>query len=99
MGMHFPALARRIVEEHRRCVSTETANRRELLLHRIPGIAAELHGRGLYPSVERILERLPERSRRDWKTISFAVRKAHKALGMPAQIRAEVCEPIMGNAV
>jgi hypothetical protein len=83
MGVHFPALAQRIVEEHRRCVSTDTENRRELLLHRIPGIAAELHGRGLYPSVERILERLPERSRRDWKTISFAVREAHKALGMP----------------
>lgn len=82
MGVHFPVLARRIVEEHRRHVSAETANRRALLLRRIPDIAAELHSPGLYPSVERILEHLPEKSRRDWKTISFAVREAHKALGI-----------------
>ena len=82
MNVHFSSLTRRIVEEHRRSVSGETANRRELLLHRIPGIAAELHSCGLYPSVERILERLPKRSRRNWKTISFAVREAHKALGI-----------------
>jgi hypothetical protein len=82
MGVHFPALARRIVEGHRRSVSAEAAKRRALLLRRIPDIAAELHKQGVYPSVERILERLPERSRRDWKTISFMVREAHKALGI-----------------
>lgn len=83
ISVHFPALARSIVAEHCRSVLAETANRRALLLRRIPGIAAELHSRGLYPSVERILERLPNRSRRDWKTISFAVREAHRALGIP----------------
>lgn len=83
MHKHFRALARMIVSQHRRYVSAETASRHELLLRRIPDIAAELHSQGLYPSVERILERLPERSRRDWKTISFAVREAHKALGIP----------------
>lgn len=82
IGVHFSALARRIVEGHRRFVLAETANRHELLLHRIPEIAAELHSQGSYPSVERILERLPERSRREWKMISFAVREAHKALGI-----------------
>jgi TniQ len=82
MGVHFPALARRIVEEHRRSVSAETAKRRALLLRRIPDIAAELHRQGLYPSVERILEHLPERSRGDWKTITFTVREAHKSLGI-----------------
>jgi hypothetical protein len=83
MGVHFPALARRIVEEHHRFVLAENANRHELLLRPIPDIAAELHGQGFYPSVERILERLPERCRRDWKTISFAAREARKALGIP----------------
>lgn len=83
MSVHFPALARRIVQEHRRSVLAETANRRALLLRRIPNIAGELHKQGLYPSVERILQRLPERYRRDWKTVSFAVREAHKALGIP----------------
>jgi hypothetical protein len=82
MGVHFPALARRIVEGHRRSISAEAAKRRALLLRRIPDIAAELHKQGVYPSIERILERLPERSRRDWKTISFMVREAHKALGI-----------------
>jgi len=83
MNKHFPVVARMIIDEHRRFVSAETAYRHELLLHRIPGIAAELHNQGLYPSVERILEHLPEKSRRDWKTITFAVREAHKALGIP----------------
>lgn len=83
MNKHFRTVARMIVEQHRRYVSGGTANRHELLLHRIPDIAVELHSQGLYPSVERILERLPERSRRDWKTISVAVREAHKALGIP----------------
>lgn len=82
MNKHFPGVARMIVEQHRRHVSAEAVNRHELLLRGIPHIAAELHSRGLYPSVERILERLPEKSRRDWKTITFAVREAHKALGI-----------------
>ena len=81
MGVHFPALTRRIVEEHRRSASAETTKRRAMLLHSIPDIAAELDRQGLYPSVERILERLPERLRRDWITISYTVREAHKALG------------------
>ena len=80
MSVHFLSLAQSIVAEHRRSVLAETANRRALLLRRIPGIAAELHKQGLYPSIERILERLGERSLRDWKTICVAVREAHKAL-------------------
>src|SRR5215469_12538572 len=35
-GVHFPGLARRIVEEHRRSVSAETAKGCALLLRRIP---------------------------------------------------------------
>ncbi len=69
-----------IVEQHRRFVSAETAHRRELLFHDIHEIAAEIQSRGLYPSVGRVVERLPQRSRGDWKTISLAVRQAHKAL-------------------
>ena len=42
-------------EEHRRFVRAETANRRELLRQQINDIAAKLHCRGLYPSVERIV--------------------------------------------
>ena len=61
MNKHFSAVARMIVNQHRRCVSAETANRHELLLQRIPDVAAELHSQGLYPSGERILKRLPER--------------------------------------
>jgi AraC-like DNA-binding protein len=80
MNKHFHAVARMIVERHRQCLSAETANRRELLLRQIPDIAAALDSRGLYPSVPRIVERLPERSRRDWKTITSAAREARNAL-------------------
>ena len=80
MNKHFRAVARMIVEQHRQCLSAETANRRELLLRQIPDIAAALHSRGLYPSVPRIVERLPEKSRRDWKTITSAAREARNAL-------------------
>jgi len=84
ISVHFPSLAQSIVAEHRRSVLAETANRRALLLRRIPGIATELHKQGLYPSVQRISERLGERSLRDWKTICVAVREAYKALDVPA---------------
>jgi hypothetical protein len=33
----------------------------------------------LYPSVPAIVERLPEKSRRDWKTITSAIRGARNA--------------------
>ena len=82
MSVHFPAIAGRIVAEHRRSVLAETANRRALLLRRIPDITEELHKQGLYPSAGRILERLGERFLRDRKTIGVAVREAHKALGI-----------------
>ena len=80
MNKHFPAEARMIIEQHRRFVSAETAHRRERLFHDIHAVAAELQSRGIYPSVERVVERIPERSRCDWKTISSAVREAHNVL-------------------
>jgi hypothetical protein len=80
MNKHFPAEARMIIEQHRRFVSAETAHRRERLFHDIHAIAAELQSRGMYPSVERVVEWLPERSRCDWKTISPAVREARNVL-------------------
>jgi hypothetical protein len=82
MNKHFPAVGRMIVEQHRRCLSAETAHRHELLSHDIHDIAAELQSLGLYPSVTRIVERIPEGSRREWKTITLAVREARKALGI-----------------
>ncbi|MGO9304785.1 MAG: hypothetical protein ACLP3R_14015 [Candidatus Korobacteraceae bacterium] len=80
MNKHFPAEARMIIEQHRRFVSAETAHRRERLFHDIHAVAAELQSRGIYPSVERVAERIPERSRCDWKTISSAVREARNVL-------------------
>lgn len=80
MNKHFYAVSRMIVEQHRQCLSAETANRRALLLCQIPDIATALQNRGLYPSVPRIVERLPKESRRDWKTITSAVREVRNAL-------------------
>ena len=107
MNKHFNGVARMIVERHRQCLSAGTAKRRDLLLRRIPDIAAALHSRGLYPSVPAIVERLPEKSRRDWKTITSAVREARNALarefanpstGRPRVLREEKVHGI-ANAV
>ena len=47
--------------------------------------------RAAYPSVPRIVERLPEKSRRDWKTITSAAREARNALAR------EFVDPSMGT--
>ena len=91
MNKHFPPGARMMIEQHRRFVSAKTAHRRERLFHDIHAIAVEFQSRGMYPSVERVVERLPERSRCDWKTISSAVREARNVLATgphnwPAQL-------------
>jgi AraC-like DNA-binding protein len=82
MDKYFPAVRRAIAEQHRRCVSSATAQRREKLFLDTRNIAAELQGRGLYPSVNKIVERLPEGSCSEWKTITLAVREAQKTLGI-----------------
>ena len=79
---YFRAVRRAIAEQHRRCVSSATAQRREKLFLDTRSIAAELQGRGLYPSVNKIVERLPEGSCSEWKTITLAVCEAQKTLGI-----------------
>jgi len=82
MNKYFPTVRRMIAEQHRRWVSAETAHRRGLLHREIHNIAAELRCRGVYPSVNRIVERLPKRLHREWEAITLAVREARKALGI-----------------
>lgn len=82
INKYFSAVRHMIAEQHRRCMSAETVRRRELLFYDIHNIAAELQSGGLYPSVKRIVERIPKRSHREWKTITLAVRGAHKTLGI-----------------
>jgi hypothetical protein len=38
---------------------------------------------GLYPSVNKIVDRLPAGCCSEWKTITCAVREARQALGFP----------------
>jgi hypothetical protein len=59
-----------------------TCQRRERLFLDIRNIAAELQGLGFYPSVNKIVERLPAGSCSEWKTINLAVREAREALGI-----------------
>ena len=82
MNKYFPAVRQAIAEQHRRCASSSTAQRRERLFLDIRNIAAELQGRGFYPSVNKIVERLPAGSCSEWKTINMAVREAREALGI-----------------
>jgi AraC-like DNA-binding protein len=82
MNKYFPAVRRMIAVQHRRCVAAETEHRRQLLFSDIRAIAAELQSQGLYPSVTKIVERIPERSRSDWTVVTLALREARKALGI-----------------
>jgi hypothetical protein len=82
MNKYFPAVRRAIAEEHRRWVLSATARRRERLFLDTRNIAAELQDRGLYPSVNRIVENLPEGSCTEWKSITLAVREAQRTLGI-----------------
>ena len=82
MNKHFPALRQAIAEKHRRWAMSATAQRRKLLLA-IGNIATDLHQRGCYPSVNKIVERLPPGSYCEWKTLNLAVREARQALGIP----------------
>ena len=59
-----------------------TARRREKLFLDVRNVAVELQGRGFYPSVNKIVERLPAESCREWKTITLAVREARRVLGI-----------------
>jgi transcriptional regulator with XRE-family HTH domain/DNA-binding MarR family transcriptional regulator len=80
MERWFPALKRSIAEQRRRCVSAETSRRREQLLQAVHDIATKLQNQGLYPSTNRIVEQLPERSCREWRTLTWAIREVHKNL-------------------
>jgi len=83
MNKYFPAVRQAIAEQHRRCASSATAQRREKLFLDIRNVAADLQGRGIYPSVNKIVDRLPAGSCSEWKAINSAVREAREALGLP----------------
>ena len=83
MNKYFPAVRQAIAEHYRQWVSSVTAQRREKLSLDVRNIAAELQGLGLYPSVNKIVDRLPAGCCSEWKTITCAVREARQALGFP----------------
>ena len=82
MNKYFPAVRQAIAEQHRRCASATTAQRRKKLFLDIRNIASDLQGRGFYPSVNKIVDRLPAGSCSEWKTIHLAVREARGTLGI-----------------
>jgi AraC-like DNA-binding protein len=83
MNKYFPAVRQALAEHYRQWVSSVTAQRREKLSLDVRNIAAELQGLGLYPSVNKIVDRLPAGCCSEWKTITCAVREARQALGFP----------------
>src|SRR5207248_213853 len=82
MNQYFPDVRRRVSEQHRRYSLAGTERRHELLFKAILDIAKHLHSRGLYPSANRIIERIPEGLCREWKIVAAAVRDAQKTLGI-----------------
>lgn len=68
MNKYFPAVRQRIAERYRQWVSSVTVQRREKLSLDVRNIAAELQGLGLYPSVNKIVDRLPAGCCSEWKT-------------------------------
>src|SRR5437763_16868386 len=67
MNKYFPAVRQAIAEHYRQLVSSVTAQRREQLYLDVRNIAVELQGRGLYPSVTQIVDRLPAGCCSEWK--------------------------------
>ncbi|HEY4934623.1 MAG TPA: hypothetical protein VII23_23910 [Terriglobales bacterium] len=82
MGKYFPSIRHMIAEKCRRGAAENTKRRREKLLQDTRTIAAELQRQGVYPSVNRIRELLPEGSCTEWKTLSLATRAARQALSI-----------------
>ncbi len=80
MNKYLPAVRRMIAVQHRQCVATETKRQRDLLFHGIHCIVAEIQSCGLSPTVSRVVERIPEGSRSNWKFITSATRQARKVL-------------------
>jgi hypothetical protein len=82
MGKYFPSVRHMIAEKRRRVAAENTKRRREKLFQDTSTIAAELHRRGEYPSVNRIRDQLPEGSCTEWKTLSLATHAARQALSI-----------------
>lgn len=82
MDKYFPAVRRAVAEQHRRWTSSATAHRRDKLFLDIRNIAAELQGRGVYPSANKIVALLPAGSCSGWNSIHLAIREAREALGI-----------------
>jgi hypothetical protein len=82
MGKYFPSVRHMIAEKRRRVAAENTKRRREKLFQDTSTIAAELHRRGEYPSVNRIRDQLPEGSCTEWKTFSLATHAARQALSI-----------------
>ena len=83
MNKYFPAVRQAIAEKHRRWVMCATAQRHQKLFLDIRSIATDLRRTGCYPSVNKIVERLPPGSCCEWKAFNLAVREARQALGFP----------------
>jgi hypothetical protein len=83
MRKHFPSTMRQLVEQRRLYMKNEISRGKELLIINFPKIATDLQSQGIYPSLPRILERLPKGSRVDREFTGQLVIETHKKLGIP----------------
>jgi AraC-like DNA-binding protein len=82
IGKYFPETRNLVAEQHRLSMSDETTRRREVLFRDVRNIIVDLQSRGLYPTVNKIVDSLPAGSSREWIAIQGAVREARKSLGI-----------------
>jgi hypothetical protein len=77
----FPCMAGQIAERYRLYVEDERRARKEAFIFKVHRIAADLLSQGIYPSLLKIFERLPERPVSDWNYCRETVRETQRMLG------------------
>ena len=82
MNKYFPAVRSLVADKHRLCAAAETRRRREKLNRDVYSIMAELQSQNVHPSINRIIELLPEGSCLEWKAVTLAIREADRAFGI-----------------
>jgi hypothetical protein len=80
MLRYCPSTMKQIAEQHRLYVANETTQRQEAFLSSVLRIANDLVGQNIYPSLPRIVERLPEGHASDWRSTRRVVRETQRML-------------------
>jgi hypothetical protein len=81
---YCPSAMKQLAEQHRLYIANETTRRQEALVSSVLGIATDLAGRNIYPSLPRIVERLPDGHVSDWRFTRRVVLETQRMLASSA---------------